>query len=93
MNIKMKKVNVLALLDALATQTKQRGGSPSVENIEKAHAAVAELIEASRAIQSTLEAMTEWYDGCLYYSQISAPELEEPMQSMADALEAIGVSS
>lgn len=41
-----KKVDVLAVMDALALQTRHRGGSPSYETIAEARSAVAELIEA-----------------------------------------------
>ncbi len=48
MSTETQKVDVLAVMDALAAQTKQRGGSPSVKNIETARAAVAELIGSAK---------------------------------------------
>lgn len=46
MSTETQKVNVLAVLDALSLQTKQRGGCPSVQNIDTARSAITELIKA-----------------------------------------------
>lgn len=41
-------VDVLAVMDALELQTRQRGGSPSCDTIAAARAAMSELIEAAK---------------------------------------------
>lgn len=47
-------VDVLGMLDALALQTQQRGGSPSVSNIKEARDAMAKLIETSQALAEAI---------------------------------------
>lgn len=43
-------IDVLAVLDRQITHTRQFGGSPSVQTLEEARAAIAELIEAAREV-------------------------------------------
>lgn len=45
---------VVAVLKALAAQTRRVGGSPSAETIDAAAAAVAELVEADAAYNTAL---------------------------------------
>lgn len=56
MSTETQKVNVLAVLEALSLQTRQRGGCPSAPTIDDAREAVAELIEAATdALRVALE--------------------------------------
>lgn len=79
-------VNVLAVMDALEAQTRQRGGSPSCCEIAEARAAVAELIEASEVLRARLCLHGDWEDGCYYYNGYSAPELMAPMADVDAAI-------
>ena len=52
-------VDVLAVLDALEVQTRQRGGSPSCQEISEARAAVAELIEVYEELLNELREISD----------------------------------
>jgi hypothetical protein len=41
---------------------------------------------AARELLNILETHGDWDDGCYYYNHLSATELEQPMQALADAL-------
>lgn len=70
----MSKHSVISVLDALAEQTKTRGGSPSVQEILDAKKAVTDMIEAYAGLRANLK-----HGGNTY-------ELDDSMRKMDEAV-------
>jgi len=49
-------------------------------------AAACDLDKNARDLLAVLQRFGDWDDGCFYYNGRSAPELQSPMQALADAI-------
>lgn len=65
-------------------------GSKSQEEVQanaKLIAAAPALLDACKLTKKRLLTHGVWDDGCFYYAGCSAPELEEPLEKLTDAIE------
>lgn len=72
-------VDVLEVLEDAIHSTHNRQQRKTRESLIEARAAVAELIEAAKLMQTTLNAHGDWEGGCFYYAWTSASELQMPI--------------
>lgn len=86
-------IDTLAVMDraieSAGLMVKESGDMRAVayqDDLFKARAAVAELIEASTVLRARLCFYGDWEDGCFYYNRYSAPELMAPMAGIDAAL-------